>query len=86
MIEKIITEVNKKIQKITCINLIEVDEKNTNFFDDILSFKPYQVALIIYACSRKYNIDFYSQVKLDDLCLEKLSEIIYLTAKNKLQN
>ena len=76
MIEETIIMVNNKISTITGINLIESNHANTNFFDDILSFKPYQVAMIIYACSSIYNVDLYDKIELDDLCLNKICQKI----------
>ena len=68
--------INEKISMITGVDLIKSNHVNTNFFDDILSFKPYQVALIIYICSSLYDIDLYDKIKLDDLSLNKIYEKI----------
>ena len=76
MSEKTIKTINEKINRITGINLIESNYINTHFFDDILSFKPYQVAVIIYICSNIYNIDLYDKVELDDLSLGNICKKI----------
>lgn len=82
MIEETIIIVNNKISTITGINLIESNCANTNFFDDILSFKPYQVAMIIYVCASIYNIDLYDKIELDDLCLNKICQkIVSMTTR-----
>lgn len=70
MNQEILNNINKKIITITGIDLIKLGEISTNFFEDVLSFKPYQVALIIYACSNSYNIDLYGNITLEDLCLK----------------
>lgn len=83
MNENILKTVNEKINKITNVNLIELEAENMNFFDDIIAFKPYQVALILYACFTSYNVNLYDKIKLDDLCLNKICDKIASTINNK---